>query len=280
MLTPPAYPPQHHVMRDLQIVMDRTAVDRSLAIAPVGGHVRNAAGAACLGLIVTLIDVTGATVALAAASPDWPATADLAYQAIGPITDGPALAEASVVRRGSNSVVVGVEVFDGLGKDDVAGARHAGAGLMTFARIPRRASTVTVDPARSGGQRTTMARADSHLSAPLLERIGLRLVDGDAGTVELHKTDYVRNSFGTINGGVVGMTVQGSAEAACAGVGRQLVATDVQVHYLAQVKAGPLRASARVLRVGEDHAVCRVQAVDASQNDLVTALASVTLQAW
>jgi uncharacterized protein (TIGR00369 family) len=267
-------------MRDLRIVMDRTAVDRSLAIAPVDEHVRNAAGAACLGLIVTLIDVSGATLALAAASPDWPATADLAYQAIGPITNGPALAEASVVRRGSNSVVIAVDVFDGLGQEDVAGARHAGAGLMTFARIPRRASTVTVDPAGSGGQRTTMARADSHLSAPLLQRIGLRLVDGGVGAAELHKTEYVRNSFGTINGGVVGMTVQGSAEAACAAVGRRLVATDVQVHYLAQIRAGPLRATAHVLRVAEDHAVCRVQAVDASQDDLVTALASVTLQEW
>jgi acyl-coenzyme A thioesterase PaaI-like protein len=267
-------------MRDLQIVTYRPADDRSVAIAPVGEHVRNAAGAACLGLIVTLIDVSGATVALAAASPDWPATADLSYQAIGPIGDGPALAEARLVRRGSHTVVIGVDVFDGLGGEDLSAARPAGAGLMTFARIPREAAAVTVDRSGSAGRRSTLALPGSRLTEPLLDRIGLRVLDGEAGQVELARSDYVRNSFGTINGGVLGMSVQGAAESALAGTDGRLVATDVQVHYLAQVRSGPLRTSTRILRVGADHAVCHVRAVDAGQDGLVMAVASVTLQHW
>jgi acyl-coenzyme A thioesterase PaaI-like protein len=279
-MTPSTYPPEQHVMRDLQIVTYWPADDRSMAIAPVGEHVRNAAGAACLGLIVTLTDVSGATVALAAAAPDWPATADLSYQAIGPIREGPALAQARLVRRGSHTVVIGVDVFDGLGGEDLSAARPAGAGLMTFGRIPREAAAVTVDRSGTAARRSTLALPGSRLTEPLLERIGLRVVDGEAGHVELPRSDYVRNSFGTINGGVMGMSVQGAAESALARTDGPLVATDVQLHYLAQVRSGPLRTSARILRVGGDHAVCHVRAVDAGQDGLVMAVASVTLQRW
>ncbi len=283
-MTPRPYPPAHHVLRDLGIVTYRPADGRSVALAPVPDHVRNAAGAACLGLIVTLTDVTGATVALDAAAPDWPATADLSYQAIGPITEGPALVEARLLRRGSNTVVIAVDVADGMGSEDLTRSRPAGAGLMTFARLPRAATVLAEErpgsahPGRPG--RSTLAHEDSRLSEPLLDRIGLRLLDGPAGRVELDRSEYVTNSFGTINGGVMGMTVQGAAEAACTATGHPLVATDVQVHYLAQLKAGPLRSTTRVLRQTMEHAVCTVEMVDAGHDDMLIAVASVTLQRW
>src|ERR1035441_7857854 len=53
-VTPAAYPPEHHVIRDLRIVTERLALDHSLSICPLSDHVRNAAGAAGLGLIVAL----------------------------------------------------------------------------------------------------------------------------------------------------------------------------------------------------------------------------------
>jgi acyl-coenzyme A thioesterase PaaI-like protein len=266
------------VIRDLRITTERPALDHSLASCPVSDYVRNASGAAGLGLLVALTDVSGATVALAAAWPDWPATADLAYQAIGPIIEGPALAEAHLLRRGSKTIVVEVNVFDGLGGEDTAGARPAGAGVMTFGRLPGSASAITIDPKQNMG-RSTAARSDTHLSAPLLDEIGLRVLDGATGQVELAKSDYIRNSFGTINGGVMGMVMQAAAEAAGAGFGR-FVATDIQLHYLAQTKTGPLRTSTGVLRVLRDHAVCRIRAVDAGNDDLIVALATVTLQLW
>jgi acyl-coenzyme A thioesterase PaaI-like protein len=273
-----AYPPAHHVIRDLQITTDRMALDHSLSICPLNDHVRNASGAAGLGLLVAVTDVSGATVALAAASPDWPATADLAYQAIGPITEGPVLSEAWLVRRGSKTVVIEVEVFDGLGAEDTKTARPAGTGVMTFGRLPGSASGITIDPTKNMG-RSTVPRLDSGLSAPLLDEIGLRVIDAKAGLVEVAKSDYIRNSFGTINGRVMGMVMQGAAEAAGAAFG-PFVATDIQLHYLAQTKSGPLRASTRVLRATSDHAVCRVRAVDAGNDDLVVALATVTLEPW
>ena len=96
-------------------------------------------------------------------SPDWPATADLAYQATGPITEGPVLAEAHLVRRGSKTVVVEVDVFDGRGGEDTAVAAPAGAGVMTFGRLPGSASAIRIDPKQNMG-RSSSARGDSHLS--------------------------------------------------------------------------------------------------------------------
>jgi acyl-coenzyme A thioesterase PaaI-like protein len=277
-VTPPAYPPEHHIIRDLRIVTERLALDHSVSLCPVTDHVRNAGGAAGLGLIVALTDVSGATVSLAAAAPDWPATADLSYQAIGPIREGPILAEARLVRRGSKTIVIEVEVFDGHGSEDPSAAEPAGTGLMTFGRLPGSASAITIDPKQNMG-RSTAARPDSELTAPVLDEIGLRLIDAESGQVELAKSDYVRNSFGTINGGVMGMVMQGAAEATASGFGR-FVATDAQIHYLAQTKAGPLRTTTRVIRRATDHVVCRVRAVDSGSDDLVVALATVTLQPW
>ena len=105
------------------------------------------------------------------------------------------------------------------------------------------------------------------------------MIDAATGQVELAKSEYIRNSFGTINGGVMGMVMQGAAEAAGAGLGR-FVATDIQLHYLAQTRTGPLRTSLRLVRVTPDHVVCRVRAVDAGNDDLVVALATVLLQPW
>jgi hypothetical protein len=48
--------------------------------------------------------------------------------------------------------------------------------------------------------RSTASRPNSHLTGPLLDEIGLRVVDAKTGQVELAKSEYIRNSFGTING--------------------------------------------------------------------------------
>ena len=149
---------------------------------------------------------------------------------------------------------------------------------MTFGRIPGSASAITIDPKQNMG-RSSAARPDSRLAAPLLDEIGFRVIDAGSGVVELAKSDYIRNSFGTINGGVMGMVMQGAAEAASEAFGR-FVATDAQIHYLAQTRAGPLRTTTRVIRRAADHVVCRVRAVDSGNDDLVVALATVTLQPW
>jgi len=276
------YPPARHIMRDLRIVTDRPAPEHAISVAPVDDHVRDASGGACLGFLVALVDTCGALVALPAAEPDWMATSSLSYQAIAPLRSGPAIAEAHLLRRGSKTIVCAVEVFDGDGSEAPGSRRPVGSGLLNFGRIPRRASESVIDTSAGFQRHVTMALPDSGLTAPLLERVGIRVRDAAAGDVELHKSDYVRNSFGTINGGVLGMVAQAAAEAAVAASteGPTFVAADIQLHYLAQVGAGPLRTSTRVLRRVGEHAVCHVHAFDAGNADLAVTFAQVTLLAW
>jgi len=272
------YPPEQHIVRDLRIESEHSASGRAFCLAPVTDHVRNRAGAAGLGLLVTLVDISGALVGLPAADPDWTATLDLSVHGIAPVTDGPAIAASYLVRAGKNVIVVGVDVYDGHGRDQPDAARVCASGLMSFARIPASATRASRRPGGEPGRRVLHGDGTSQLRASLFEHIGLRVVDAAAGAVELDKTEYVSNSFGTVNGGVLGMAVQAAAETCLEAAGHPFVATDAQVHYLAQTEAGPVRTAARILRVAADHAVCEVRTVDTGADDKLLTIATVTLE--
>jgi uncharacterized protein (TIGR00369 family) len=274
------YPPAHHVIRDLRMVTFKRAVDHCLVWAPAQDNIRARDGGLRVGVVGALIDSAGAIVALPAAAPDWIATADLSYHSMQPIHDGPVICSARLVRAGTTIVVIGVEVFDGRGDESLDTARLAGAGLMTFSRLPSTATALKIDPFANIGVRTSNALPGSGYDAPLHDKLGVRLIDASAGIVELDKHDYVRNSFGTINGGAICMLFEAAAEhAARAAAGAPFRAADLQVHFLAQTKIGPARTSARVLRHDDRHAVCDLRVVDAGNNDLLLAVATVTLLA-
>jgi acyl-coenzyme A thioesterase PaaI-like protein len=278
-----------HFLSDLDITTEQVTATRSISVAPVVDAVRDRAGAASLGFLSAVVDVNCALVALIAADPDWTATADLTLHGVEPLTVGPVVVESRLLRAGRNVIVVSVVVCDGRGVDPLAEGRArpvgaladaalatAASGLLTFARIPRGASlaAATFDPRGAVGTRRSLSPVEAVPVVGLTDRIGLRVLDASRGAVELTITEYVRNSFGAINGGVLGMVVQGAAEAALPA----FVATDVQVHYLAQARVGPVRTTTIVLRDAGDHAVCTVEVVDAGDDDTQLALASVTLQ--
>jgi acyl-coenzyme A thioesterase PaaI-like protein len=289
------YPPERHLLRDLDITTEQVTARRSVSLAPVDDAVRNHAGSAGIGFVAAVVDVNCATVALVAGQPDWTATADLALYGLRGLTDGPAIVDSRLVRAGTGIVVVGVDVYDGHGigslDDLLAGGLGDGdqltdrrplelatAGLVTFSRIPASASrsSSTFTPGSLIGQRRRMEPAAPRPEGTLLERVGLRVLHGDGGVVELDNHDYVQNSFGAINGGALGVLFQGAAEAALPGYS----AADLQIHYLAQIKEGGTRTTVRVLRRGDEHAVCSVSAVEIGRPDRVIALATVTLLSY
>jgi acyl-coenzyme A thioesterase PaaI-like protein len=282
------YPPAHHFLRDLGAVTEQRTAERSVTAAPVTAAMRGPDRAAALGFLATLVDINAAMVALIAGAPDWTATADLALHVTEPLVGQAAVVDSRLVRAGSNIVVVGVEVTDGGDEadlqrllddaDDPDGRRPSAAtGLITFARIPRKASVASdgFDPRSIVGERREMVAAGAPPTEPVLERIGLLVVDAGAGVVELPRTDYVRNSFGAINGGVLGLVFQGAAEAAVPGH----ASSDLQIHYLAQAKVGPARTTTRVVRRRPGSALCHVEVRDAGHDDLLLAVATVGLTA-
>jgi acyl-coenzyme A thioesterase PaaI-like protein len=97
--------------------------------------------------------------------------------------------------------------------------------------------------------------------------MGLRV---RGGTAELDRTDYVRNSFGTINGGCLGFLVAAVAESATG-----WTAADVTLRYLGQTKVGPARATASVIRRTADHAIADVTVRDVGAGGALLARALV-----
>lgn len=246
------YPPDEHVLRDLEIESWLEAVDHAVAELPVLPTIRDGSGRVALGALLTLVDIACARVVFHAASPHWIATADLSVTSGVRPTEGVVHAEARLLRAGSKLIVVDVDLGS------------AGVATGTFVRIPREASLVERD-LPTVGQRMTMERNGPRLSVPVTERMGLRAADGVA---ELDRQDYVSNSFGTINGGIMGFLVSAAAESA---TGR--TATDLTLRYLGQTKVGPARAVATVIR--DD--VCDVRVLDAGADGAVLARAVVSL---
>jgi len=281
----PAYPPEQHFLRDLDSATWQVDAERVLVSAPLTDGYRNAGGSAALGFLAALVDIACAPVALIAGAPDWTATQDMSLHAAGWLTEGPAIVDARLERVGKNTVIVSVDVYDGRGIDDpdrqldaidAGDLDLAARGLLTFARIPRSASASAgvFDPHSLIGQKRTMG-PDAPVEGSMLDRIGLHQVDGEGGVVEIAHSDYVRNSFGTINGGVLGAVFQAAAEA----VRPDLVATDLQIHYLSQVRVGPARTSGTVSRDAAGHSIVSLRAVDAGNDDQLLDLATITLQA-
>jgi len=245
------YPPDEHVLRDLEIESWLEALDHCGAELPVLPPVLDASGRVALGALLTLVDIACARVVFRAAAPNWIATADLSVTSGVRPRDGVVRAEGRLVRAGSKLMVVDVDLGP------------VGMATGTFVRIPREASLVERE-LPSVGERTTMERSGPRLTQSLVERMGLRAADGVA---VLDRHDYVGNSFGTINGGIMGFLVAAAAESAAGGV-----AADVTLRYLGQTKVGPAQATARVIRDG----VCDVHVRDAGADGAILARAIVT----
>jgi acyl-coenzyme A thioesterase PaaI-like protein len=151
---------------------------------------------------------------------------------------------------------------------------------MTFSRLAQRAEHAPIrisDVARAATGRTSMALTGCGLERPLLECAGIRVLDAARGALELDNHDWVRNSFGTINGGMVAILLERAGELAVRGAaGARLGVCDLTVHYLGQTAKGPARTRARVLRASSEAAVCRVELRDASAQDALVALATVS----
>lgn len=101
----------------------------------------NMRGALQGGLVATLIDIAAGQLAFNVADlGDGVGTADMTVHFLAPVVVGPARAVAKLVRKGSRTVVVGVDVFD------VGGDRLAARATLSFAILAPRAPQPTTTP--------------------------------------------------------------------------------------------------------------------------------------
>jgi uncharacterized protein (TIGR00369 family) len=115
-------------MRDLEDSAERLVIEMDNRPDLV-----NVRGAIQGGLVATLIDIAAGRLAGNVAGPDRDVTtADMNVHFLAPIVQGPARAEATVVRAGRRLIVTSVDVFDA-GRD-----RLAARATLTFAVLEAR----------------------------------------------------------------------------------------------------------------------------------------------
>jgi len=246
------FPPEHHVLRDLPMELETLSDVSSRAWLAVNPH--DLSGYAA-DLLVTIDVLCGLLVGRAVA-PDWMATADLsAHLGSAPVADT-VVVSAEVIRAGRTSVVVDVTIFDG----DVSGP-VVGEGVLAFTRLPRRSNNLRLDPAVPG-DRQRMANSDA-LPGAVRKGVKISMMESDRLRPSVAVSEWSRNSFGAMNGGVVAAVATEIGTGLIAElVGEEVGLADVTIHYLALATSGPLHAKGTVLRHNSQGGAVRIDLID------------------
>jgi len=236
------YPPAEHILRDLDLEVEVRPDATASAWLPVSPHLLAANGGVQAGVLAILVDIVGGAIATRVLYPDRTATADLQLQLLRP-TAGPEVeARVSVLRRGRTTLVLEVVLLDAPGgRLPGEGAPNAWA-TMTYAVLPRNDDPPLMQPLPSEAERTQIGPAS--LSRPVLDAIGVEMDAPGSACVVLPLGDYVSNTFGALQGGVLallGATAGSAAIEAALGLPRGAASTvDLQVAYLAMGRVGPI----------------------------------------
>jgi uncharacterized protein (TIGR00369 family) len=264
------YPPPHHMLRDLLISLEFGGTEKGVLRAPLVPGICADHGGVRVGVIATFVDILGGALALKAIYPDWIATADLSVYTSRRNTSEFFVASGSVIRGGSTTVALDVDIKVASGSSPSIGDT-LGSAMMTFSRLPRRKDTIELE--QDSLDAVAYAMEGSGLAGPLLDEIGIRVVDGSAGVAEAEMSGYVRNSFGVLQGGVVALLADVAGEpAAQAAVGKSLMTSDLSIRYLSPGKIGPFRTASRVVRTTADTALTRVEVRDTGADDRLLAV--------
>ncbi len=257
-MTTGVYPPPRQVLSAMGIEVcwtdERTMIGRALVDVDLLGRRGEPPG---VGALVPIVDLVAGTRAARTAEGDWLATADVWLHERDLIEAGPIELATRLLRAGKRSTVVAVEV--------TADAKPVMSSTIEFSRIRRDAAPLGTRTPGGPGEWVRLG------SGPLLERplepaCGFRLVDPSTGTVELDRGDFVNNSIGTLQGGVIALLADVSG-AALVGPGSRTV--DLHFRFLDQTGRGPARAGAELLRTDGDGHLVKVEIVDTSTDRLV-----------
>lgn len=271
------YPPQEHMIRDLLVSLEFQGKSRSTIRAPVVQEVCTDHGAMQVGVIATLVDILGGALSIRAVYPDWIATADLLIHTIGRATSGAVVAAGSVMRAGSTTVVIEVDILEETG-NSASSTTSIGSAMMTYSRLSRTQGIPELEMDEQSIVAFHFGIEGSGLNQSYLDEVGIRVLDKAAGVIEINMSNYIRNSFGSLQGGMVAILGDVAGQhAARTATGKPLITSDLAIHYLSQGKVGPFRTKARVLRTTGDTALTRIEVIDRGADECLIALVTNTL---
>jgi acyl-coenzyme A thioesterase PaaI-like protein len=176
-------------------------------------------------------------------------------------------AHTRVLRSGRTTVVLEVGLSNG--------GRPIGFATMTFSVLPRRDDNPVITFGNPEARRTSLVLPGSGFAAPVLDALGVEVVDAARGVVDVPVTDYSRNSLGALQGGVVAIAADVAAEQALrAACGAPVTVKDMQLTYLALVR-DHVRTSTEVLHASPSYGSAYVDLVDVGSESRRTTTARV-----
>ena len=149
---------------------------------------------------------------------------------------------------------------------------------MTFSLLPEKRETegdesASVDVVPEMPER--WAFTGDGFERPVLESLGIEVIDPLAGRLSMPALPYHRNSFGAVQGGAMALLAEAAgAEAMRSARGADaapFAVTGLQVVYLALGRDGPITSQARVLDQNSgSHSCAVVELSDAGSDGRVT----------
>lgn len=260
------FPPPDHLGRDLHIAYRLPAPDRIDLRIPVVPELLRPDGTISSEVLATVLDETTGFVSVFACLPDWGSTAALAMGfTLEPVEPrGELVVDGRIVKAGRRLVFVEAEA-----RWEGRLVAHAEGQFARVGRADRNLDMAMPDP--DPDQTFALGLPGSGLDRPYADRLGLRVVDGPAGAVELAFDGYTRNSSGILHGGVVGALALAGAEAAAGAP-----ASAAQVQYLSPGRVGPFRTRAELRYEQATGRVWRVDTIDGGDDDRAMTRAVVT----
>jgi uncharacterized protein (TIGR00369 family) len=250
--TDAAYPPPHHVLRDLALqVQPGTTIHR--AWLPVSEQVCNARGRVLTGIVATMVDAICGGLAAVTAAPGWIATADLSMHVGRPLEGDELGAVARVRRSGRTTVILEAEVFADARVDDPLAVCTA-----SFSVLQRRDSNpILVADIGDDEPRRAFVGETSAFESHAYQSCGFQYLDDGVVSVEPH--EYILNSLGGVQGGVLASLVDAATVHA---LGDDFETADLHLVYLALAKVGPIVATPAVLQRNADSGTVSIELHD------------------
>lgn len=271
------YPPQDHMLRDLSIEVVAKGKEGATIQAPVVPQACSESGCMYVGLLATLVDVLGGVIAIPGVSPDWISTSNLSIHTTRHVSSGRVLADGHVLRAGRTSVVIGVEIQAGK-----TGMPHkltpAGFAMITYSRLPGNKTKLKMMTTDNPHESVRFSLRGTGLQKPFIDKVGVRIIDRASGRLALKMDDYVRNSLGSLQGGMTAFLADLAGQyIVCEGTGRLGQTRDLVIHYMSPGITGPFQTTAEVLRMDQQSALTRIHVVDQGNDHRLMAVVMNTV---
>ena len=266
------YPPPDHMLRDLSLEVITTGTNRARVQAQVVPETCSESGFTYVGLLATLVDVLGGVIAIPAVSPDWISTSNLSIHTTRNVTPGRVMAEGTILRSGRTSIVIGVEI-----QAERTGFPNkttpAGVAVITYSRLAGNKTGLRLKTRGNAYESEHFSLKGTGLHIPFMDKAGIQTLDRTQGRLLLEMKDYVRNSLGSLQGGMTAFLADLAGQYV-ASHGRKYPGQtrDLVIHFMSPGITGPFQTTADVLRMDRHAALTRIHVVDQGSDQRLMAM--------